>query len=189
MRFRMVCRSSAIAVATALIAACSVSGADRAKLDGEIERTMKSCHFLTECREAAGRAEGMLVMPDITKGALVLGGAYGEGGLVVDGKTTDYYSLVGTSIGLQLGYRERAAVFMFMTPSALDNFRELSGWDARRNFGLTAGSSAEDMEIVTAMEIGLIDGAPAYVFVVEDSGLMADASWNGLKLTHMTPEP
>ena len=39
------------------------------------------------------------------------------------------------------------------------------------------------------MEIGLIDGAPAYVFVVEDSGLMADASWNGLKLTHMTPEP
>jgi hypothetical protein len=24
------------------------------------------------------------------------------------------------------------------------------------------------------MEIGLIDGAPAYIFVVEDSGLMAD---------------
>ena len=45
------------------------------------------------------------------------------------------------------------------------------------------------MEIVTAMEIGLIDGAPAYVFVVQDDGLMADASWNGLKLTRMTREP
>ena len=189
MRFRMVWRSSAIAVATALIAACSVSGADRARLDGEIERTVASCHSLTECHEAAGRAEGMLVMPDIAKGALVLGGAYGEGGLVVGGKTTDYYSLVGTSIGLQLGYRERAAVFMFMTPSALDNFRDISGWDARRNFGLTAGSTAEDMEIVTATEIGLIDGAPAYVFVVQDDGLMADASWNGLKLTRMAREP
>src|SRR5512132_2923500 len=189
MRFPMVWRSSAIALATTLIAACSVSGADRARLDGEIERTMSSCHSLTECREAAGRAEVMLVMPDITKAALVLGGAYGEGGLVVGGKTTDYYSLVGTSIGLQLGYRERTAVIMFMTPSALANFKALSGWDARRNFGLTAGHSVDDMEVVTALEVGLIDGAPAYIFVVEDSALMADASWNGLKLTRMTVEP
>lgn len=128
-------------------------------------------------------------MPDISKGALVLGGAYGEGGLVEGGTTTDYYSLVGTSIGLQLGYRDRGAVMMFMTPSALANFKELSGWDARRNLGLTAGGQVEDMEIVTATEIGLVDGAPAYVFVVEDSGLMADASWNGLKLTRMTVTP
>jgi lipid-binding SYLF domain-containing protein len=97
--------------------------------------------------------------------------------------------LVGTSIGLQLGYRERAAVIRFMTPSALANFEALSGWDARRNFGLTAGHSVDDMEVVTALEVGLIDGAPAYIFVVEDSGLMADASWNGLKLTRMTVEP
>jgi hypothetical protein len=58
----------------------------------------------------------------------------------------------------------------------LTNFRALSGWDARRNFGLTAGYSVEDMEVVTALEVGLIDGAPAYIFVVDDSGLTADAS-------------
>jgi hypothetical protein len=45
------------------------------------------------------------------------------------------------------------------------------------------------MEVVTALEVGLIDGAPAYIFVVDDSGLTADASWNGLKLTRMAVEP
>jgi lipid-binding SYLF domain-containing protein len=189
MRIFLVLRSGAIAVLTAIVAACSVSSSDRARLDTGIQHTMGRCQTLSECSEAADRAEGILVMPDITKAAVVLGGAYGEGGLVVDGKTTDYYSLVGTSIGLQLGYRERAAVIMFMTPSALDNFKANSGWDARRNLGLTAGHLVDDMEVVTALEVGLIHGAPAYIFVVEDSGLMADASWNGLKLTRMTVEP
>ena len=189
MRVFFVLRAGAIVIFAATVTACSVSSTDRARLDADIQHTVGRCQALSECSEAAGRAEGMLVMPDVTKAALVLGGAYGEGGLIVGGKTTDYYSLVGTSIGLQLGYRERAAVIMFMTPSALANFKALSGWDARRNFGLTAGHSVDDMEVVTALEVGLIDGAPAYIFVVEDSGLMADASWNGLKLTRMTVEP
>ena len=184
-----VLRSCAFSALAVILTACSVSSADRAKLDADIQRTMDKCQALSECSEAAARAEGMLVMPDVTKAALVLGGAYGEGGLVVGGKPTDYYSLVGTSIGLQLGYRERAAVIMFMTPSALANFKALSGWDARRNFGLTAGHSVDDMEVVTALEVGLIDGAPAYIFLVEDNGLMADVSWNGLKLTRMAVEP
>jgi 2-oxo-4-hydroxy-4-carboxy--5-ureidoimidazoline (OHCU) decarboxylase len=47
---------------------------------------------------------------------------------------------------LQLGYRERGAVIVFMTPSALANFKAHSGWDARRNFGLTTGQSVDDME-------------------------------------------
>jgi len=182
-------RTIAVAALGGMLAACSLSGADRAALDSDIQRTLDKCKALTECSEAAGRAEGMLVMPEVGKGALVLGGAYGEGGLVEAGRTTGYYSLVGTSIGLQLGYRERAGVIMFMTPSALANFKELSGWDARRNFGLTAGGEVDDYEVVSAMEVGLIDGAPAYIFVVDDSGLMADASWNGLKLTRMTVTP
>ncbi len=184
-----VLRRGAGAALGASLAACSVSGADRAQLDADIQHTLSKCQALSECSEAAARAEGVLVMPDIAKGALVLGGAYGEGGLLEGGTTTDYYSLVGTSIGLQLGYRERAAVIMFMTPSALANFKTISGWDARRNFGLTLGESVDDMEVVTAQEIGLIEGAPAYSFVVGDNGLMADASWNGLKLTRMAVEP
>jgi lipid-binding SYLF domain-containing protein len=189
MRVFGVLRLFVIPALAAILSACSASVADRAKLDADIQHTMGRCQALSECSEAAARAEGMLVMPDVTKAALVLGGAYGEGGLVEGGKPTDYYSLVGTSIGLQLGYRERAAVIMFMTPSALANFKAISGWDARRNFGLTAGRSVDDMEVVTALEVGLIDGAPAYIFVVGDSGLMADASWNALKLTRMTVEP
>lgn len=189
MRLKVGLRTSGVAVATAFLAACSLSGGERAPLDADIRDAVARCKTLTECDEASKRAEGMLVIPDFAKGALVLGGAYGEGGLVVNGETTDYYSLVGSSIGLQLGYRERAIVLMFMTPSALANFQELSGWDARRNFGITAGSSTQDMETITATEVGLVDGAPAYVFVVGEDGLMFDASWNGLKLTRLKVEP
>jgi lipid-binding SYLF domain-containing protein len=92
MRVFFVFRSCAITALAAMLTACSVSGAERARLDTDIQRTMGRCQALSECSEAAGRAEGMLVMPEITKAALVLGGAYGEGGLVVGGQTTDYYS-------------------------------------------------------------------------------------------------
>lgn len=172
-----------------LVSACSISGAERAALDTQIQRTVERCKALTDCGQAAARADGMLVMPDIGKGALVLGGAYGEGGLVEGGTTTGYYSLVSASIGLQLGYHDRSALLMFMTPSALADFKDLSGWDANRRFAVTAGSDVTDQELVSAAEVGLIDGAPAYVFIVEDNGLMADASWNGLKLTRMTVTP
>lgn len=182
-------RMGAVAALGAIVTACSISGAERSALDTDIQRTLERCKALSECNEATGRADGVLVMPDIGKGAVILGGAYGEGGLVEGGQTTGYYSLVSASIGLQLGYRDRAAVIAFMTPSALANFKELSGWDAKRNIGVTAGSEADDMEIVTALEIGLVDGAPAYIFVVGDDGLMADLSWNGVKLTRMTVAP
>ena len=60
-------------------------------LDADIQHTMGRCEALSECGEAADRAAGTLVMPAITKAAVVLGGSYGEGGLVEGGKTTDYY--------------------------------------------------------------------------------------------------
>src|SRR5512143_1143144 len=74
-----VLRAGAIVIFAATVTACSVSSTDRARLDADIQHTMGRCQALSECSEAAGRAEGMLVMPDITKAALVLGGAYGEG--------------------------------------------------------------------------------------------------------------
>lgn len=182
-------RWGAIAALSTIVSACSISSDERTALDTDIHRTLEQCKAKTECSEAADRADAILVMPDVSKGALILGGTYGEGGLVEGGKTTRYYSVVGSSIGLQLGYRERAMVLMFMTPSALANFKDLSGWDALRNFGVTAGDEVDDMQVVTAMEVGLVDGAPAYIFIVKDSGLMADASWNTLKLTPMAVTP
>ena len=187
MRLFFVLRSCAIAALAAILAACSLSSTDRARLDADIQHTMGKCEALSECSEAAARAEGMLVMPDITKAARAARRR------VRRGRARDPWQADGL---LQPGWHiawlaarlsGAGAVIMFMTPSALANFKAHSGWDARRNFGLTTGQSVDDME-VTALEVGLIDGAPAYIFVV-DSGLMADASWNGLKLTHMTVEP
>ena len=148
------------AIAALILAACSLSSTDRARLDADIHT--HKCEALSECSEAAARAEGMLVMPDITKAALVLGGAYGEGG-ARDPWQADGLLQPGWHIAwLAARLSGAGAVIMFMTPSALANFKAHSGWDARRNFGLTTGQSVDDMEVVTALEVGLIDGAPAY---------------------------
>jgi lipid-binding SYLF domain-containing protein len=46
-------------------------------------------------------SKGMLVMPNIVKGAFIVGGEYGEGALRIGGKTVAYYNTVAGSIGLQ----------------------------------------------------------------------------------------
>src|SRR3990172_2265819 len=45
-------------------------------------------------------AKGVLVMPNIIKAGLGVGGQYGEGVLRIGGKTVDYYSLAGGAGGV-----------------------------------------------------------------------------------------
>ncbi|MGD8899635.1 MAG: hypothetical protein PVF39_06125 [Desulfobacterales bacterium] len=41
-------------------------------------------------KEIAKRAKGMLILPNVGKGALIVGIEYGRGALRVGGKTVDY---------------------------------------------------------------------------------------------------
>ncbi|MEB2308084.1 MAG: hypothetical protein OZ917_02100 [Candidatus Brocadiaceae bacterium] len=44
-------------------------------------------------------AKGVLVLPGVIKGGLVIGGEYGEGALRMNGNTADYYSIAAGSYG------------------------------------------------------------------------------------------
>ena len=68
--------------------------------DAAVER------FYKQVNGAGGFAQNskaMLVMPNVFKGAFVVGGEYGEGALRISGKTVDYYSLISGSFGFQIG--------------------------------------------------------------------------------------
>ncbi len=78
--------------------------------------------------ELLKKANGYLVFPTIYKAGLVIGGEYGEGALIEQGSITDYYRMVSTSIGLQVGAQKRSLIILFMTKDALNNFKNREKW-------------------------------------------------------------
>jgi lipid-binding SYLF domain-containing protein len=122
----------------------------------------------------------MLVFPRVTKGAIGVGGSYGEGALIVDDKPAGYYSTAAASIGLQLGGERYSQIIMFMTPEALESFRNSSGWEVGANAKVTMidQGKAADINAIIAAD-------PVVAFVFGQQGLMGDLSVEGAKITKL----
>ena len=65
-------------------------------------------------------AKGILVFPSIVKGGFLVGGQYGEGVLLVDGKQIGRFNTVQLSYGLQAGLHKYGYALFFMTDDALN---------------------------------------------------------------------
>ncbi|MEX1313078.1 MAG: hypothetical protein AB1Z38_02815, partial [Desulfotignum sp.] len=74
-------------------------------------------------------AKGILVFPSIVKGGFLVGGQYGEGVLLVDGKQIGRYNTVQLSYGLQAGLQKYGYALFFMTDDALNWVKSASGWE------------------------------------------------------------
>jgi lipid-binding SYLF domain-containing protein len=143
------------------------------------EQTLTQLYNQNEQARAYGRrAKGILIFPEVTKAGIGVGGSYGEGVLLVDGRPVQYYSLSSGSLGLTLGAQSFSQVIMFMTDEALQNFRASKGWEAGVDGSVvmlkegTAGS----LDITTSQD-------PIVGFIFGQSGLMFDASFSGSKFT------
>ena len=132
-------------------------------------------------RDLVSRAEGVLVMPSVTKGGFIVGASYGEGALLLarDGKLTDpvqYYSVGAASVGLQAGIQESAHALFFLTTDALERFRRADGWEA--------GADAEVTVLDKGVNLG-VDSTktqrPIVAFVFAQSGVLVGASLEGAK--------
>ena len=103
------------------------------EIDVSVEAALE--RFRTEVKgseEFLKRAKGVLILPGVIKGGLVIGGEYGEGALMIDGKTVDYYSTAAASYGFQLGGQKKDIILIFMQEDALKGFRNSSGWKIGR---------------------------------------------------------
>ncbi len=128
-------------------------------------------------------AKGVLVMPDITKAAFIVGGQYGTGALRVGGKTKEYYRMVAGSLGYQIGAEKYDMVVIFMTDEALKKFEASEGWEA----GVDGEITLIDVGAQASIET-LRSQHPVVGFVFDQKGLMAGVSVKGAKFTEIKPD-
>ena len=131
-------------------------------------------------KEFVKASKGMLVMPNVIKGAFIIGGEYGEGALRVGGESVGYYNTIAGSIGFQIGGQAKDIILLFMTDEALKNFRASSGWEAGvdGNVALITIGAGERADTTTSKD-------PIVGFVIDAKGLIADISIKGAKFSKL----
>ena len=125
-------------------------------------------------------AKGVLVIPNATKAAFIVGGQYGQGALRVGGNTVDYYSLAAGSVGWQIGAEQCDVIIIFATANALEKFRSSEGWEAGADAEVTLIDAGVKAPVST-----LVSQNPILGFVIDQKGLMAGVSVKGAKFTRI----
>ncbi|WP_246209753.1 YSC84-related protein [Pikeienuella piscinae] len=174
-------RRAMIAGLAAFAVAPSASAETAAEIDSNVDFALEKLFATVQgSRELAARARGVLVMPDVIKGGLIIGGSYGEGALRINGQTTGYYSVAAASIGYQIGVQKTSHALFFMTEAALEGFRRASGWElgADAEFTVPGDGISLGIDSTTAK-------SPIIAFVFAQDGLLAGASLEGAKYTRI----
>ena len=148
-----------------------------ASVDSAMERFDKQ---VKDAAEVVRQAKGLLILPNVKKGALIVGGEYGQGAMRIGGKTVEYYSMMSGSFGLQIGGQAKDIIIAFMSSEALKNFRESKGWEAGVDGNVALITVGAGESAVTAMSKQTI---AAFVFDVK--GLIADMSLKGAKFSKL----
>jgi lipid-binding SYLF domain-containing protein len=173
------------AAALTAVAACGngVDNENARKLDARVQASLHEMKArFPNTVDIAASARGMLVMPLITEAGFWIGGGYGRGALLSDGKTVDYYSAIQGSAGLQAGVQQYSHVIFFMTDEALDAFRRSPGWEAAADAGATLLDEGGSVQ-ATSTSIS----SPVLVAIYGQAGFYAGATIEGIKYTRIIP--
>jgi len=153
--------------------------ASAVELNAKANASLKELYAKTEsAKSLSKKSAGILISPAVYKAGFGIGGEYGEGVLRIKGKTVDYYSTAGASIGFQLGAQKKSIVILFMTQSALSGFRSSQGWEAGvdGSVAIAAMGAGKDFDTKTVT-------SPIVGFVFSNKGLMYNLSLEGSKIT------
>ncbi len=130
--------------------------------------------------EFLANAKGVLVIPNVIRVGFGLGGEYGEGALIVGGKTVDYYNTVAASFGFQIGAQSKNIIIIFMEETALTKFRDSLGWRA----GVDGSVALIDQGAGSSVDTDNLRH-PIVGFVFGLKGLMVNLSLEGSKFTKL----
>lgn len=131
----------------------------------------------------APNAKAILVFPKVTKAGLGIGGQFGEGALLKNGKSVAYYNTSGASVGLQAGAQQYGYAMFFMNANALTQLDKAGGFEV--GVGPTVvvvdEGKAKTMTTTTAKD-------DIYAFIFGQKGLMAGLGIQGNKITKINPK-
>ena len=155
--------------------------AGKVEIDIEVSASLKTFKGkVLGAEKFMEKAEGVLVFPDVVKAGFGIGGEYGEGALLIKGKTIDYYSTASVSIGFQFGAQFKTVIIIFLKKDALDKFRNSSGWEAG------VDGSVALIELGVGKDINTINlEDPIVGFVFSNKGLMYNLNLEGSKITKL----
>jgi len=121
------------------------------------------------------KAYGYAVFPEITKGAIGIGGARGDGTVFEGGKAIGSTVMSQVTIGLQLGGQTYSEIIFFQNKAALDSF-------TKGNYEFSANASAiaakEGASKTADYNMGVA------IFTMGTEGLMFEASIGGQKFSY-----
>lgn len=163
------------------LAGCSTSPKTET---GRISLEQRARATLTEAqgkdpslRDFLSRSYGYVVFPDVGKGGLLVGGAYGRGLVFERGVPVGYADLTQGTIGAQVGGQSFSQIICFETPQRLNDFK--SG-----NFTFAANASAVAIRAGAAAATDFKDGTAVFTF--SEAGLMLEASIGGQRFSYQT---
>ena len=160
------------------------AAASAAEIDQKVATALQTLYAGSPAaKELSTVARGILVFPDIIKGGLIVGGQYGEGALLIQGKTVAYYNTVAASYGLQAGVQSFGYAMFLMTDQALQYLQKSKGWEI--GVGPTVvvvdKGIAKNLTSTTAKD-------DVYAFAFGQKGLMAGLGLQGSKITRINPD-
>jgi lipid-binding SYLF domain-containing protein len=118
------------------------------------------------------KAYGYVILPNVGKGGIGIGGASGNGVAYERGKMVGMANMTQVSIGLQLGGQAYREVIFFEAKKDLDRFKE-------NRVELSAQVSAVAATAGASANAKYVDGV--MVFTMQKGGLMYEASVGGQK--------
>ena len=148
-----------------------------ANVNASLDRFVKE---VKGAQEFLNAAKGVLIIPKVMQGGLVVGAEYGEGALRIAGKTVGYYSIASGSFGPQIGAQEKDIIIVFMSDKVLEKFRTSKNWQAGVDAEVTLVKVGADESLNTAKF-----KKPVVGFVFGQKGLMAGATIEGSKFTKL----
>jgi lipid-binding SYLF domain-containing protein len=164
-----------------LAVSLTASAASKQEINAEVKQALADFRKHTGAgHELSQKASGMLVFPNVIKAGIGIGGEFGEGALIIRGKTVGYYNIAAASIGLQLGAQARSQIVLFMNDKVLGEFRNSQGWkagvDGSVALATLGAGGAVDTETAKQPIIG---------FIFSNKGLMYNLTFEGSKITRI----
>jgi len=181
MRLPTLCLTATIGVATLFLGACSTAPEttpERQALTNDSQAAVGDFKLVDpSLNNVLNNSYGYAIFPSIGKGAVGVGGAYGQGEVYQGGKKIGYADMTQASVGASIGGQSFAELIVFRTPQALQSFQS-------SQMTFTADVSA------VAAKAGAADNArwenDIAVFANVKGGLMADASVGGQKFNYQS---
>lgn len=124
----------------------------------------------------AKKSEGYAFFPEITKGGLGVGGAYGRGVVFQENQPIGWADVTQGSVGLQAGGQTYSELIVFENKAAMERFK-------RNQFEFGANASAILAKNGAAANARFVDGVA--IFVRPVAGAMAEAAIAGQRVTYV----